>query len=97
MSRFIFEMPDDMVAAIEAYRQRRGHKATAVSVRELICIGLAAENTKGTVLPPRSPKPTAELAEDAGRLRAAHLEKLTAKPAPERKVVSRLKGEWKAP
>lgn len=42
MAKFIFEMPDDMTALVEAYRVRRGHKATAVAVRELISAGLEA-------------------------------------------------------
>lgn len=41
MGRFIFDLPDDLATSIEAYRVKRGHKATAVAVRELITQGLA--------------------------------------------------------
>lgn len=40
MAKFIFEMPEDMAALVEAFRVKRGHKATAVAVRELISTGL---------------------------------------------------------
>lgn len=50
MPRFIFDMPDDMAALVEAFRIRRGHKATAVAVRELISTGLeVAEELKDCV------------------------------------------------
>jgi hypothetical protein len=50
MPKFIFEMPDDMSALVEAFRIRRGHKATAVAVRELISTGLeVAEELKDCV------------------------------------------------
>lgn len=38
--KFIFLMPDDMATLVEAYRVKRGHKATAIAVRELISTGL---------------------------------------------------------
>lgn len=103
MSRFIFEMPDDMAALVEAYRVKRGHKATAIAVRELISTGI---EVAGQLIGPIevTPQMAAAARERAAApttvstvgKSAARTVTVTGKSA-ERKVVSRLKGEWKAP
>lgn len=40
MAKFLFEMPDDMTTMVEVFRVKRGHKATAQAVRELISTGM---------------------------------------------------------
>lgn len=47
MPKFIFELTDDLAALVEAYRVKRGHKATAVSVRELISTALEVAGSLG--------------------------------------------------
>lgn len=40
MRRYIFSLPDDLVADIEQYRKGRGLKSTAEAARELMKKGL---------------------------------------------------------
>lgn len=40
MKRYIYSMPDELVARIETYRRERGYKSTAEAVRELVERGL---------------------------------------------------------
>lgn len=40
MSKFLINLSEADRGLIEAYRVKRGHKATAVAVRELIAIGI---------------------------------------------------------
>lgn len=47
MAKFIFEMPDELALLVEAYRRTRGHKATAIAVRELISTGLEVAGDLG--------------------------------------------------
>lgn len=44
MARFIFEMPDDLVARVEDYRKEHGLKATAEAVRRLLRRGLGDDD-----------------------------------------------------
>lgn len=44
MAKFIFEMPDELAEAVEAYRVKRGLKATAEAVRLLLRAGLDVDS-----------------------------------------------------
>ena len=90
MAKFIFEMPDDLAAQVEAYRCDKGIKATAEAVRRLLAGGLHM----ATIYDPRAPVKHLFPVNTPLPPREVRAARIVEKPSP---IKSRLKGEWKAP
>jgi len=90
MARFIFELPDDLAARVEAFRVSAGMKATAVAVRVLLERGLGGDLQPADA----APKPAPSFSHGRSRtvVVATKRERVDAP-----RHQSRLKGEWSPP